>query len=101
MVGMSFWSENGASWLSAFVDSALSGSQEEASLFWTSASLEANRVQAPRPMMITAAATNHLVTGPVSFPATARCMCLLQHFLHSRCIGVFPDAHMTPAPAGT
>src|SRR3954462_15282030 len=97
---MSFWSENGASLVSAFVDSALSGSQEEASLFWTSASLEANRVQAPRPMMITAAATNHLMTGPVSFPATARCMCPLQHFLHSLGIRVFPDALRTPPAAG-
>src|SRR3954466_16063748 len=100
MVGMSFWSENGASWLSAFVDSALSGSQDEASLFWTSASLEANRVQAPRPMMITAGATNHLVTGPVTFPARAGCMCPPQHFLHSLGIGVFPDALRTPPAAG-
>ncbi len=51
-----------------FVDSALPGSQEDASLFWTSVSLAEN------PPMITtttsqAARTNHLVTLPVSLPA--------------------------------
>src|SRR6476659_1152683 len=100
MVGMSFWLWNGASLLSALVDSAVFGSHDEASLFWTSVSFDANRLQAPRPMTITAAATNHLVTGPVSFPATARCMTPLQHFLRLYGIGVFPDAQPTPPESG-
>ncbi len=50
------------------VDSADSGSQDDASLFWTSISLALN------PLMMTmstiaATRTIHLVTRPVSFPA--------------------------------
>ena len=50
------------------VDSALSGSQVDASLFWTSASL-AERLPAPTKITIHATSTIHLVTGPVSLPA--------------------------------
>ena len=50
------------------VDSADSGSQVDASLFWTSASLD-DRLPAPMTMTIQAARTIHLVTGPVSLPA--------------------------------
>ena len=67
-VGIEFGSWNGSSFSSARVDSALAGSQDAASLFWTSASFEEN---APRPTKATsqAASTIHLVTGPVSLPA--------------------------------
>src|SRR4029078_1859577 len=72
-VGMSFWLWKGASLSSAFVDSALAGSQDEAWLSCTSASL-----LAPLPAAITTisqkASTSHLVTRPVSFPAICRCM---------------------------
>ena len=50
------------------VDSALAGSQDEASLFWTSVSLAANP-EATTKMTIQAARTIHLVTRPVSRPA--------------------------------
>src|SRR4051812_10726275 len=95
MVGMSFSSENGASSASAFVDSAVSGSQDEASLFWTSVSFAA-KPDATATISSQATRTSHFVRGPVSFPATARCMLPPQHFLHSKVIGVFPDALLTP-----
>jgi hypothetical protein len=52
----------------AAVDSALLGSQDDASLFWTSVSFWA---KPPRPAtrMIQNAATIHFVMGPVSVPA--------------------------------
>ncbi len=70
---MSLGSTDCESSSSTLVDSADPGSQDEASLFWTSASL------AEKPAMITvmpstAASTIHLVTRPVSEPAICRCM---------------------------
>ncbi len=50
------------------MDSALAGSHEEASLFWTSVSLAANP-EATTKMATQAARTIHLVTLPVSLPA--------------------------------
>ena len=50
------------------VDSALAGSQDEASLFWTSVSLAANPLATTK-TTIQAAKTIHLVTLPVSLPA--------------------------------
>ena len=47
------------------MDSALAGSQDEASLFWTSVSLAANP-EATTKMTTQATRTIHLVTGPVS-----------------------------------
>ncbi len=65
---MALGSWNGSSFSSARVDSALDGSQDEASLFWTSASLEPKE---PRPATAInqKPSTIHLVTGPVSLPA--------------------------------
>ena len=50
------------------MDSALAGSHDEASLFWTSVSLDA-KPEATTKMTIQAARTIHLVTRPVSWPA--------------------------------
>ena len=61
-----FW--KGFSLSSARVDSALAGSQEDASLFWTSVSLAANPPATTRITSQTAR-TIHLVTRPVSLPA--------------------------------
>ena len=65
---MAFWSWNGAILSSALVDSALPGSHEDASLFWTSVSFPA---KVPRPTKATSQKprTSHLVTLPVSLPA--------------------------------
>ncbi len=65
---MSFWSWNGASLSKALVDSALAGSQDAASLFWTSLSFWAKPLDTPM-ITIQATSTIHLVTRPVSFPA--------------------------------
>src|SRR3954449_7785933 len=70
---MSLESWNGASLSSALVDSALAGSQDEASLSWTSVSFWANMPLTPQ-MTIQATRTIHFVTGEVSFPAIWRCM---------------------------
>ncbi len=50
------------------VDSALAGSQEDASLFWTSVSFWAKTPETPT-TRIQKTSTIHLVTGPVSLPA--------------------------------
>ena len=63
---MSFSSWNGASSSSAFVDSALAGSHEEASLSCTSVSFEANIPATPK-TATQAMSTIHLVMGEVSF----------------------------------
>ncbi|MGY2704575.1 hypothetical protein [Nocardioides sp. HB32] len=65
---MSFWSWNGASRSSAFVDSALDGSHDEASLFWTSVSLKP-RAAIGKKTRSAMAATTHLVTRLVRLPA--------------------------------
>ena len=54
--------------MSGGVDSAVAGSHEEASLFWTSASLEENE-PSPATAINQKPRTSHLVTGPVSLPA--------------------------------
>ncbi len=51
-----------------FVDSAEAGSHDDASLFCTSTSLGLSGASR-NARSTTAAATIHLVTGPVSFPA--------------------------------
>src|SRR5215216_6542224 len=55
------------------VDSAEAGTQDDCSLSFTSASL-VPRIPRPTVRMIVATATTHLVMGPVSLPATWRCM---------------------------
>ena len=50
------------------MDSALAGSQDEASLFWTSVSLAA-KLPATTKTTSQTASTIHLVTRPVSLPA--------------------------------
>ena len=65
---MALGSWNGSIFSRARVDSALPGSHEEASLFWTSVSLPAKLPRTPT-AMIQKASTIHLVTGPVSLPA--------------------------------
>src|SRR3954452_9401222 len=72
-VGMSFWLWNGPSLSSAFVDSALPGSQDDAWLSCTSLSLLAT-LPAATTTMTQKASTTHLVTRPVNFPAICRCM---------------------------
>src|SRR3954453_231459 len=73
---MAFWSWKGAILFSALVDSALPGSHEDASLFWTSASLPAN-VPSPTNATSQKPRTSHWATLPVSLPAIWRCMCPL------------------------
>src|SRR4051812_3043798 len=78
------------SWSATRVDSADEGTQDDCSLFLTSASL------LPRPPITmvrrtTAARTTHLVTGEVSFPAIWRCMGSLQQKMGTVGIGVFPE----------
>src|SRR3954453_4002692 len=90
MVGMSFSSWKGASLSSALVDSALDGSQDAASLFWTSVSLDANPLATTR-IRIETGRTIHLVTRPVSLPAILRCMGELHHEVGTVFIRVFPD----------
>src|SRR5687767_7592192 len=75
------------------VASALPGSQEEASLFLTSASLEP-RMLKPMVRKTVTAKTIHLVTGPVSLPAICRCMRLLHRFEPVGVIRFSPD--LTP-----
>src|SRR4051794_28147889 len=87
---MSLESWNGASLSSALVDSALAGSQEEASLSWTSVSFWANMPLTPQ-MTIQATSTIHFVTGEVSLPAIWRCMGLLHQKVGTVGIGVFPE----------
>src|SRR3954451_23941547 len=55
------------------VDSAEPGSQEDASLFWTSTSLLFSGAMMPTRTKAPTR-TIHLVTGPVSLPAICRCM---------------------------
>ncbi len=50
------------------VDSAESGNQDDASLFWTSTSLALSPIE-PAKMISQATRTNHLVTRPVRRPA--------------------------------
>ena len=64
---------NVSSLSSALADSALAGSHEEASLFCTSVSFEANIPATPK-TATQAMSTIHLVMGEVSFPAIWRCM---------------------------
>src|SRR3954452_12325229 len=87
-MSFSFW--NAAVLSSALVDSALAGSHEEASLSWTSVSLEANMPATPK-TTIQATSTIHLVTGEVSFPAIWRCMVQLQQKVGTVGIGVSPE----------
>src|SRR4051812_39605184 len=91
---MSLGSWNGFSSSSALVDSALPGSQDAASLSWTSVSFWANPPEIPR-TTIQATRTIHLVTREVSFPAIWRCMWSLHHRAGTEGIGVFPEM---PAP---
>src|SRR5438094_6730510 len=79
---MSLGSWKGVSFSRALVDSALPGSQEDASLFWTSVSLPANPPSTPTATSQNSR-TNHLVTLPVSLPAICRCM----GPLHQPCLG--------------
>ena len=65
---MAFGSWNGSIFSMARVDSALPGSHEEASLFWTSVSLPA-KIPRTTNAPIQNASTIHLVTGLVSLPA--------------------------------
>ena len=65
---MALGSWNGFIFSSASVDSALPGSQDEASLFWTSVSLPA-KLPSPTTATSQKPSTNHLVTRPVSLPA--------------------------------
>src|SRR5688500_12225093 len=58
---------------STWVDSAESGSQLEASLFWTSTSVAEN-VDITPAISSVVTTTIHLVTGPVNLPAICRCM---------------------------
>src|SRR3954451_2807038 len=90
MVGMSLGSWKGLSSLSALVDSALPGSQDEASLSWTSVSFCAKPEATPN-TTIQAARTIHLVMGEVSFPAIWRCMSSLHQTVGTVGIGVFPE----------
>src|SRR4029078_650218 len=87
---MSFSSWNGASLSSALVDSALAGSQEDASLSWTSVSFDANMPPTPK-TTTQATSTIHWVMGEVSFPAIWRCMSQLQQKVGTVGIGVFPE----------
>ena len=66
---MALGSWNGSSFSKARVDSADSGSHEEASLFCTSASLAA-KLAAPAATSSHTTRTIHLVTRPVSVPAS-------------------------------
>src|SRR3954452_17761288 len=90
---MSFWSWNGASSPSALVDSALEGSHDDASLFWTSVSFWANMPATPK-MTTQAARTTHLVTGEVSLPAIWRCMGSLHQTVGTVGIRVFPEGRL-------
>jgi len=75
---------------STLVDSADSGSQDEASLFWTEVSLEEkNPMRTVRPS--TAARTIHLVTLPVNEPAICRCMGPVEQEGPTSCIGDSPE----------
>jgi hypothetical protein len=68
-VGIEFGSWNGSRASRARVDSASPGNHDDASLFWTSMSFDAN----PDATTITTtqnARTTHLVTRPVNDPAT-------------------------------
>ena len=68
-MGIALGSMKGSSFANARVDSADSGSHEDASLFCTSASLEAKNPE-PMAVKIQTARTTHLVTRPVSVPAS-------------------------------
>src|SRR5689334_3967817 len=87
---MSFWSWNGASLSSAFVDSALAGSHDDAWLSWTPASLLATEPAASS-MMTQNPRTNHFVTRPVSFPAICLCMSQVKRMPPTVVIGVYPE----------
>ena len=65
---MELGSWKGSSFSSAFVDSALAGNQEDASLLTTSVSLAANVLDTTT-ITSQKARTNHLVTRPVRRPA--------------------------------
>ena len=75
---------------STFVDSADSGSQEEASLFWTSSSLLENMAMIAV-MDSTAMRTIHLVTRPVRAPAICRCMSPVEQAGPTSCISDSPE----------
>src|SRR3954451_11565197 len=87
---MSLGSWNGLSSSSALVDSALPGSQDDASLSWTSVSFWANPPEMPR-ITTQATRTIHLVTREVSLPAIWWCMRSLHHRAGTEGIGVFPE----------
>ncbi len=74
---MALGSWKGPSFSKARVDSAESGNQEEASLFWTSASLAA-KPAAPTASSSHTTRTTHLVTRPVKVPAISRLMAVIR-----------------------
>ena len=78
------------------MDSALAGSQDDASLFWTSVSLPASEPAGDDEDHDQTARTIHLVTRPVSLPAICRCMGLLQHWWGVGRIRVFPERRTGP-----
>ncbi len=69
IVGISFGSMMARASSSTFVDSAEQGSQEDASLFWTSVSFWAKWLPTMKARIQNATRTIHLVTRPVSLPA--------------------------------
>src|SRR6478672_8888415 len=87
-MSFSFW--KGASLSSAFVDSALAGSQDDAWLSCTPVSLPASG-PATATTRIQKTSTSHLVTRPVSLPAICRCMRLVQQRAPTGVIGVYPE----------
>src|SRR3954447_4173871 len=88
---------NGASFSKARVDSAVAGSQDEASLFWTSVSFEAKAPATPT-VRIQKASTTHFVTRPVSFPATCRC---IRPFHHSKVVSAWAFSSRTHRSLGS
>src|SRR5665809_145883 len=87
---MSFGSTVSESSSSTLVDSAEAGSQDDASLFWTSMSLAEN-VDITPAMSSATTTTIHLVTRPVNLPAICRCMRELHHEAGPVGIRDFPD----------
>ena len=81
---------------SARVDSALAGSHDDASLFWTSVRLLANPEETPS-TTTQKASTIHLVTGPVSLPATWRCMEDSNAYRGKRDVRGLPRSHSQEA----
>src|SRR6187200_634270 len=96
---MRFGSWNGVSLSSARVDSALAGSQEEASLFCTSASFDARKLD-PTASRSQKTSTSHLVTGPVSRPAICRCMIRSLSTCAAEAHQDYPSGDPEPTPSG-